>query len=131
MTDKAIICVDDEMIILLSIVQEIKKAFGTRFVYEQALSAESALNIVDELTGEGMRDILIISDWLMPGMKGDQFLEIVKAKYPAIKAIIITGQADRNAIERIKSNSSVVAVLSKPWSRTELTETIAACTSIE
>lgn len=128
MSDKAILCVDDEAIILLSLLQELKRSFGSTFNYEKANSAESALEIIDELSSEGMRVILIISDWLMPGMKGDEFIKIVKEKHPEIKVIMITGHADESAIERVTHIASVVAVLKKPWHSGKLVSLIkSAC----
>jgi DNA-binding NtrC family response regulator len=128
---KAILCVDDEAIILLSLVQELRRAFGSRYVYEQALDAESALGIVEELAQEGIEVIFILSDWLMPGMKGDEFIELVHERHPEIKAILITGHADEEAIERVKKVASVLAVFRKPWNNQALIETIAKNSALE
>lgn len=128
MGGRAILCVDDEAVILLSLVQELKNAFGSRFLYEKATSADDALEIIDDLAADGVRVILVISDWLMPGIKGDAFLEMVRQKYPDIKAIMITGHADLDIIGKVGSLDSVLAVLKKPWSSRELTGLIAgAC----
>jgi CheY-like chemotaxis protein len=124
MSKKAIMCVDDEVIILLSIIQELKRSFGDKYLYEQAIDASSALDIVQELFERDIRVIFVITDWLMPGMKGDEFLEIIHERYPAIKAIMITGQADKQAIERIKEKDCVLAVFGKPWKQAEIVELI-------
>jgi CheY-like chemotaxis protein len=124
LSDKAILCVDDEAIILLSLLQELKRNLGNQYTYERATSAEAALRIIDELDQEGIHVVLIISDWLMPGIKGDEFIEIVKQKHPEIKVIMITGQADKSAIERVSGIASVVAVLKKPWRAEELIHTV-------
>ena len=121
---KAILCVDDEVIILLSIVQELKRSFGKRFIYEKALNADLALKTVKELAQEQVEVIFIISDWLMPGMKGDEFLELVHKQYPRIKAVMLTGQADKAAVDRVKMNASVLAVFHKPWNPAELIKVI-------
>jgi CheY-like chemotaxis protein len=131
MKKKAILCVDDEAIILLSLVQELRRAFGSLYIYEQAMDAESALEIVGELAREDIEVIFIISDWLMPGMKGDEFIEIVKERYPEIKTILITGLADEEAIERVKKIASVIAVFKKPWNNKALIETISKNSSPE
>jgi DNA-binding NtrC family response regulator len=125
MGKKAILCVDDEVIILLSLIQELKSAFGSQFVYEQATSAQIALTAIEDLAEEGVSVIFVITDWLMPGMKGDEFLEIVCERYPAIKTIMVTGQADQDAIARVKKNASVLAVFRKPWNHDELVSILA------
>ena len=122
---QAILCVDDEVIILLSLVQELKRFFGGKYLYEKALDAEAALCTVRELAAENVRVMFIVSDWLMPGMKGDEFLEVIHREYPSIRAILITGQADEKALSRVRSNESVVAVFKKPWNPNDLIETIA------
>jgi CheY-like chemotaxis protein len=131
MKKKAILCVDDEAIILLSLVQELQRAFGSKYVYERALDAESALEIVEELAREDIEVILIISDWLMPGMKGDEFIAIIKERHPEIKTILITGLADEEAIARVKKLASVLAVFKKPWNSKVLIETIVKSSSVE
>lgn len=127
MGKRAILCVDDEVIILLSMIQELKRSFGSRFVYEQAIDAESALETINELEADGVTVILVISDWLMPGIKGDEFIDLVHKRYPAIKAVMVTGHADREVIDRVIESGSVVAVLEKPWRTSELAAVIERC----
>ncbi|MFW6363612.1 MAG: response regulator [Spirochaeta sp.] len=120
MSQQAILCVDDEMIILMAMVQELKRTFGDRFQYEQETNAEDALLTIDELAQEGVEVIIILSDWLMPNMKGDEFIDIVSQRYPHIKMIMITGHADQQVIEKVKKNDTVLSVLGKPWRSAEL-----------
>lgn len=124
---RAILCVDDEALIVLSLKQELSEYFGERFIYEGAMSADEALEVIDELVAEGVVVILIITDWLMPGLKGDELLLLVRERYPDIKSIMITGQADNDAIERAINQACVNAVLRKPWSREGLIGAICAC----
>ena len=109
--ERAILCVDDEPIILISLKQELKKKFGNRFNYETAMNADEAMEVVDELAGSGISVILILSDWLMPGIKGDEFLIRVHQKYPKIQSILITGHADEKAMERVKKEAGTYTVL--------------------
>ncbi|MDA8427608.1 MAG: response regulator [Treponema sp.] len=125
--DKAILCVDDEAIIVLALKQELKAHYGERFVYETALTAEEALDIIRELGSEGVRLILVISDWLMPGMKGDEFLRVVKESHPGVKAILVTGQACAETIESLLESGTADGVLMKPWRKSELMDRIDRC----
>lgn len=124
---QAILCVDDEAIILMALKQELRSEFGDRFHYESAMDASQALDAIEALVAEGIQVILVISDWLMPGIRGDEFLEIVRERYPTISAIMITGQADERAIERVKKNACVVSVLGKPWDAKELKKKVQEC----
>ena len=52
----------------------------------------------------------------MPGTKGDEFLDQISSKYAGIIKILVTGYAEREVIEKIKSNPNVHGLLYKPWS---------------
>jgi CheY-like chemotaxis protein len=120
----AILCVDDEAIILMALKAELRKDFGSRFMYETAAGAEQAMTLLASLHADGIRVILVISDWLMPGIKGDEFLAMVRKSYPDIKAIMITGQADESTIQGAFEAGNVLAVLRKPWDSAELARLI-------
>ncbi len=127
MSKPAILIVDDEAIILLSIKRELQNRFGPGFSYETALGAAEANEIIEELCEKDTPIILIISDWLMPGIKGDEFLEGVHRRHPKIPAILITGQADPESIERAKKELGVYACLQKPWNREDLWSLVDQC----
>lgn len=117
---KAILCVDDEKVIILSLVEQLKEKFGNRYFYETAMSADEALVVIDELVEKSVSVILVISDWLMNGMKGDEFLIRVKELYPGTLNIMLTGQAPREAIENAEKLGALQAYMAKPWSKEEL-----------
>lgn len=116
----SILCVDDEVIILNSLLRQLQAAFGDRYVYEISENAEEALEIVEELQAENTDVIVIVSDWLMPGMKGDEFLTEIHKKFPKVVKILLTGQADEAAVERAKTQANLHRYLQKPWSEQEL-----------
>lgn len=124
MPKPAILCVDDESLVLESLEIELQKAFGNTYVCEFAESADEALEIIEELVEDNVDILVIVSDWLMPGMKGDEFLIFIHKKYPQIITIMLTGQADQEAIERTISQAKLHAYLPKPWKNSELIETI-------
>ncbi|MBN2510621.1 MAG: response regulator [Spirochaetales bacterium] len=124
MEKKAILCIDDEAIILLAMVQELKRSFGDEFIYERALNGEEAFEVIEDLGREGIHIAFVITDWLMPGMRGDQILDVIREHHPGAKGIMITGQADDEAINRVASNPAVLAVLQKPWKKQDLIQLI-------
>ncbi|NJR70673.1 MAG: response regulator [Synechococcales cyanobacterium CRU_2_2] len=124
MSKLTILCVDDETIILNSLRRQLKQAFQDAYLYEGAESADEAFEIIEELAEDGSDVIVIVSDWLMPGMKGDEFLCEVNKRFPHVVKILLTGQADESAIERAKTEANLHKYLAKPWDAQELTDCI-------
>lgn len=124
MTKPVILCVDDEKFVLQTLKRQLKAAFGDTYYYELAQDADEALELIIELTEAALIVIIIVSDWLMPGMRGDEFLIRVHQQFPNIIKILMTGQADEAAIERARLEANLYCCLNKPWSKEELIETI-------
>jgi len=119
-----ILCVDDEKMILESIKRQLKDEFGQTYQYEFAENAEDAMELLEELEEDNEEILVLVSDWLMPGKKGDEFLMDVHKQYPNMVKIMLTGQADDDAIERAKKQANIDRCLRKPWNDEELVETI-------
>lgn len=120
--NKAILCVDDENIILDSLKSQLKRYYGNEFICETANSGDEAFEIIEELIEEGIEIVIIVSDWLMPGMKGDEFLIRVHKSFPSIVKLMLTGQADLSSVENAKKNANLFAYVNKPWKEEELVE---------
>lgn len=119
-----LLCVDDEEIVLLCLKEQLRNAYGQNFIYEMALSAEEALEIISETEDADNTIVIIISDWLMPGMKGDEFMIYLENHFPNIKKILLTGQADPNSLHRAKTLGHVDHVIAKPWTKEQLVSAI-------
>jgi CheY-like chemotaxis protein len=124
MTNKTILLVDDESILLMALRQSLRLHFGSSYRYETSLCGEEALERIGALTEEGAEIALVISDWLMPGMKGDELLARVHARHPSIKLIMLTGHADESDMEKLAAEVNIAAFIRKPWSSKELFETV-------
>ncbi len=121
---KVILLVDDEAIIILALSRELRRAFGGEYRIETALDAKEAFAIIEEVEKEGCELIVVVSDWLMPGMKGDEFLVRLRERYPKLALFMVTGQADESAVQRVLTEAKVVACLRKPWRGPELVDLI-------
>ncbi|MGL4499104.1 MAG: response regulator [Planktothrix sp.] len=126
MVEKAIICVDDEGFILESILEQLKRKFGNEYIYEGAESAPEALDIIEDLQQQAIEVLIIVSDWLMPEMRGDEFLIEVHRRFPKIIKVMLTGQADEEAIKRAEKHANLYRCIYKPWTEEELAQTIAS-----
>jgi CheY-like chemotaxis protein len=124
MAKPVILCVDDESIVLQSLRTQLERALGDGYSYELAEDAEEAIEVINELNEEQTSILVIVSDWLMPGMKGDELLIRIHQEFPNIIKILLTGQADAVAIQRAKEQANLHECLFKPWSEEELVNTI-------
>ncbi len=119
-----LLCVDDEIIVLTALKDQLRRAFGVSFVIDVAESAEEAMELLDELSGQGHRLLVIVSDWLMPGMRGDEFLIEAHKRFPSVVKIMLSGQAETAAVDRARREAGLHDFLSKPWTAEALVESI-------
>ena len=119
-----LLCVDDEIIVLTALKDQLRRAFGSDFHIDVAESAEEALELLDELALDGHKLLVIVSDWLMPGMKGDEFLIKAHERFPSVVKIMLSGQAESAAVDRARREADLHDFLSKPWNAAALVESI-------
>ena len=119
-----LLCVDDEIIVLTALKDQLRRAFGSDFHIDVAESAEEALELLDELALDGHKLLVIVSDWLMPGMKGDEFLIKAHGRFPSVVKIMLSGQAESAAVDRARREAALHDFLSKPWNAAALVESI-------
>lgn len=121
-----IIIVDDEKMVLDSLRSQLNRHFGSNVTYELAESGEEALEILEEIVPSHYSVILIISDWLMPNMKGDEFLLKAHDRYPGVRKIMLTGHAEAYVIGKLASKIDGFRVIHKPWDEKKLVGEIKA-----
>lgn len=119
-----LLCVDDEIIVLTALKDQLRRAFDSAFVIEVAESAEEALDLLDELALDGHKLLVIVSDWLMPQMKGDEFLIEAHKRFPSVVKIMLSGQAETAAVDRARREAGLHDFLPKPWNAAELVASI-------
>lgn len=119
-----IICVDDESSVLESLKIQLRNAFANSYSYEMAESADEALDLMAELQQDQNIILVIVSDWLMPGIKGDELLIKIHQQFPHTVKVMLTGQANEEAIQRAIDEADLYACLPKPWNSEELINTI-------
>jgi len=124
MSNSAILCIDDERVVLDSLKTQLKAEFGETYYYEIAENTDDALEIIEELHADNITILVIISDWLIPGMKDDEFLIQAYNKFPNIIKVRLTEQIDEDAQEPIYHETNLRGCLHKPWNGKELIETI-------
>lgn len=120
----AILTVDDDKTILDSVQAQLERNFHNKYLLEFAQSAEEAMELTDELVKEGITILLIISDYMMEGMKGDAFASWVRATYPQIKVVLLTGHMGQELSKELLDSQLVEKIIQKPWKEAELVELV-------
>ncbi len=124
MSKPVIICVDDERIVLVSLRDQLTQHLGNEYEIELAESGEEALEIFAELAEEEVEVPLIISDQIMPGMKGDDLLVVIQNQHPQTLKIMLTGQASAEAVGKAVNQANLYRYITKPWQAEDLKLTV-------
>jgi PAS domain S-box-containing protein len=119
-----IICVDDEILILDSLKMLLKEYFGDGYSIETTDSANDALELIETLRNNKTKIPILISDYIMPGKKGDELLIQAHNKIPDTFKILLTGQAELQGVENAVNKASLYRFLNKPWKTEEFIHTI-------
>ena len=119
-----IILVDDEAIILSVLSLHVKSFLPKGIELLTANSGESALEKLTPLLQEGGELICVISDYMMYPMRGSELLGHLEVLSPASKKIMLTGQADLQAVSEVLSKARLFRYIEKPWEPKDLELTV-------
>lgn len=121
-----ILCVDDDSTVLNALRSMFSTHFGPELVVEFAESGEEALEIESELRGQGQQIGLVISDFIMPGMRGDELLVRLHERSPGTVKILLTGQSDLSGVKRAINEADLYRFLEKPFVNEDIVLTVRA-----
>ena len=110
-----ILIVDDEEAIL----ESLELTLGVEYRVFTATSAEAGLEILDR------EDIaLVMSDQVMPGMSGVEFLERAIERNPRAVRMMLTGYADMPSLIAAINEGRIWRYIPKPWEPDDLRITV-------
>jgi two-component system, chemotaxis family, chemotaxis protein CheY len=115
-----IVCVDDEQAVLNQLSTQLTRRFGSTHVVECAESGEEALRLIQEVFAVGGRVEIVICDQVMPGLKGDRFLETVHTSHPEIMKVLLTGQGGLDSAIHAINHGGLDRYIEKPWESEDL-----------
>lgn len=114
-----IICVDDDQSMSFVLKFQLEQNLPDNYSVESFNCGEEALEFVSELIAENESVPLVITDQMMPGLKGHEVISKVGEISPSTKCILLTGYASSDILEDI-INKKEVPVISKPWNQEDL-----------
>ena len=124
MAKEVILCVDDDSSVLNALRSLLSRTLVDGQMIELAQSGEEALEIIDELVQSGMTVALVIADYIMPGMRGDELLVRVHERLPEALTIMLTGQSDLSGVMRAINEAKLFRFLEKPWLNEDIKLTV-------
>ncbi len=124
MPKPVIICVDDENIITDALKDQLERNFGGKYDIETSDSGDDAVELLEELMEDGVDVPVIIADYIMPGMKGDELLSETHRKSPNTLNILLTGQANLEGVTNAINRANLYRYISKPWDQEDLEMTV-------
>jgi signal transduction histidine kinase/FixJ family two-component response regulator len=124
MNKPVIICVDDELTVLESLKIELKRVLGDSCLVETAEGGEEALELIEELQEEDYEVALVVVDYIMPDIKGDELLREIHARSPHTLNIMLSGQADLQAVSNAIREAKLFRYIAKPWQPDDLRSSV-------
>ncbi len=125
MPKPVVICVDDEPTVLASLKIELKRILGDACLIETAEDGTEALELFEELQQSDEYEVaLVLADYIMPGLKGDELLHHIHDRSPQTLNVMISGQADLEAVSDALRSARLYRYISKPWTGEDLNITI-------
>jgi CheY-like chemotaxis protein len=117
---EAIVCVDDEPLVLHALSGALSRKLGPRYSIELASNGAEALELIEELGREHTRLRFVVSDAMMPIMDGYALIEWLHEHMPHVPKIIITGYGHEARIDQLRQEAGLLACFRKPWQHEEL-----------
>jgi DNA-binding NarL/FixJ family response regulator len=123
-SNKAILIVDDEFIILESLRIQISRILPQEVLLEAASSGEEAIQLIDQFHAENKNLVLVISDFHLDDLKGTDILKYAVSKFSNVEKVILSGQSNAELIQEFKNDYGLNAIINKPWDFSELKDII-------
>ena len=117
---RIVVCVDDNPEVLQALRRQLRLGLAVGARVEVASDPSQALARLEALAPRPDEAVLIVSDWLMPGMRGEELVRAIEARWGALATVVLSGHITHEATKALEAMPQVAAILRKPWSSEEL-----------
>ena len=124
MQSNILLCVDDDTTVLSALSTLLGKTLGSDVMIELAESGQEAIEICADLQRQGRELGVVVSDFVMPGMRGDELLVRLHEKSPRTIKIMLTGQSDLGGVKRTINEANLYRFLEKPFNNADFVLTV-------
>ena len=128
----ALVCADDDPIVLQMLGFQLEKIIDPKVtICEFFTSPEQVLPGIDQLKEQGIETLFLIVDYQMPKMSGADLIRLVKGKYPQIKCLMLSGQANAIHVDALADENYLESFLPKPWEEGDLFQLLGPVLSLK
>lgn len=111
---RLVLCVDDNPEVLQALRRQLRAGVGEARI-EVAPDATRALERLAALQPAPGESVVIVSDWLMPGMRGEELIHAITARWGPLRVVVLSGHIDPEARARLAALPVVAEIFPKPW----------------
>lgn len=117
--------VDDERDVLNALNRLCRNELGTTHGPLRIATFQSAYGALEFARHQSSPIDVVIADYRMPEMNGVTFLRQMRDLHPHAARLVLSANADRDAVIRAVNEAGILRFLQKPWDGPELVRTIA------
>ncbi|MBH9551435.1 GGDEF domain-containing response regulator [Inhella gelatinilytica] len=121
---EVVVCVDDDSTVLRALRSLLMARLEPGSRIEIAESGDEALELLQELDDEGLPCSVLVSDFIMPGMRGDELLVRVHRRWPEVLTVMLTGQSDLEGVKRSINEAALYRFIEKPFDNDDMVMTL-------
>ncbi|MCS6904135.1 MAG: response regulator [Bacteroidia bacterium] len=111
-----ILIVDDDALSMKMLSVQLSVIFKDKFRYLTALSVSDAWALIDaELKNNNLLPSVVITDWMMPDVRGDKFLIQLLRRFPEVPVLLFSGRADEEVLQEFTEHKNYAGIIPKPW----------------
>ena len=116
MENIVIVIIEDQREVLEAIAKDLA-FFEDAFLIEECDSADEAEELLETLDAEGQQIALVVSDHIMPGRSGVDFLIELNddPRFVTTRKILLTGLATHSDTINAINNAAIDRYIEKPW----------------
>lgn len=120
-----IIYVDDQREVLSTLSKDLE-VFEALINVEECESADEALELINEIDASGDHICVLISDHIMPGKNGVEFLTEIHndGRFSLTKKMLLTGQATHQDTITAINQARIEKYIEKPWESVDVVSDI-------
>lgn len=127
-TMKAIYCIDDDELITSIIKFQLDQILPKQVFHVEIINDPRVVfDTLRQHSEYNINPLVMVVDFQMPHLRGDELIRLVKAKYPEIKVIMLSGNSNAMLVSDLEEEGLLDFYLLKPWDVKDLIDKINSC----